>query len=277
MTALHHPASEQVPPPIETVWHSGEFALRPDANPFCTRRVRPGAIRFRFDAEESTEHHDQACESICGRLIAARIGLIVGPHGSGKSTLLQTLMPRLQHRFPRIERMQTHAFAAAAKAGTVRSLAQWSSIRMHRRQNSQLAIERCQDLPRCGLLVVDGIEQLGVFGRQRLLRACRDRQQTVLATCHRAVGRLPVLYRTGVSAALISRLTESQLKHARPEIADAVRKELGRQDLTKLDNLRELWFDLYDVAETRRTRSRRCSDVATTTVRTTFATAPSFE
>jgi len=60
------------------------------SNPFSTRFIRPGAIRFLFpDGESAALLVQRLRENRWG-------GQIIGPHGSGKSTLLATLKPELE-------------------------------------------------------------------------------------------------------------------------------------------------------------------------------------
>ncbi len=54
----------------------------PAENPFCTRRIRPGALPYFFPPGASIETILQRFQDFAGW------GEIVGPHGSGKSTLL---------------------------------------------------------------------------------------------------------------------------------------------------------------------------------------------
>lgn len=82
-----------------------------------------------------------------------------------------------------------------------------------------------------------------------LLRKAKRRGQAVLATSHLPVGGMTVLHETEVTTGLVSRLTESLLTEASPHVAKIVRAELGRQDWSTLTNVRDLWFELYDVVQ----------------------------
>jgi hypothetical protein len=114
-------------------------------NPFCTRRVRPGAIPFLFAG-------DITAETLVARLrMNDWRGQIVGPHGSGKSALLATLIPALERAGQQVLLIELH--------DAERSLSRefW--------HGPQLAAAT--------LLIVDGYEQLGRWSRFRLKRFCR--------------------------------------------------------------------------------------------------------
>lgn len=171
-----------------------------------------------------------------------RWGLVVGEHGSGKSTLIQTLLPGLNDRFCDVRTIQTHAPTAADLAGR---LAQ-------RRRTSAAVIRAAKGLVPSGLMIVDGLEQLGLASRFRLMRIARSRQQYVLATSHRELWPFATLFRTEVTSDLIHDLTETLVADESDVLRRAVKHELQTRPLTTLQNVRELWFDLYDVAETLR-------------------------
>ena len=122
-------------------------ALRTLENPFCTRRVRPGAIPFLFPAGEDAE-------TLVGRLRQnGWWGEIVGAHGTGKSALLATLIPRIE------------------LAGRQPLL-----VELHDGQRRlPLDLDRDSRLRPPTLLVVDGYEQLSRWRRWLLKRLCRRR------------------------------------------------------------------------------------------------------
>ena len=225
---------------------SGPAAARTPAalmrsNPFCTRFVRPGAIEYQFSADPSTRDEPTSSPAtIVDELARQGAGVVVGPHGSGKSTLLQTLWPDLSARYAEIDWVQTHA---CDRPGLV---SRWS----HRRRCDVTALSRPDRLAEGGLLVVDGIEQISTACRWRLIRRLRKKRQSLLATSHRPMTGLKTLYRTEVTPRLILTLTRRLMDDAPDDLIDGVMGNLCERDLTVLKNVRELWFDLYDVVET---------------------------
>ena len=69
------------------------------SNPFATRFVRPGAMRYHFALGESETEAHRRYRELVRDLVAKGAGLIVGPHGSGKSTLLRSLDSALAAQF----------------------------------------------------------------------------------------------------------------------------------------------------------------------------------
>jgi hypothetical protein len=104
-------------------------------------------------------------------------------------------------------------------------------------------------LARGGLMVVDGIEQLGLASRCQLTHIARSKQQFVLATSHRDLWPFSTLFRTQVTADLIADLADLLVADAPAALRTAIQRELRTRPLTTLENVRELWFELYDVAE----------------------------
>ena len=214
-----------------------------ESNPFCTRMVRPGSVEYRFcDKATGTPTADDArsgYDEIVASLQSHRFGVIVGAHGSGKTTLIHSLRTVLRDAFADVEDVQLSgppSVATLARCQHARRVAK----QMYSRQNR---------LPRGGLLVVDGAEQLSRPGLAWLLRKAKRRGQAVLATSHWPVRGMTVLHETEVTGALVSSLTESLLAEASPKVAKIVRTELGRQDWSTLTNVRDLWFELYDVVQ----------------------------
>ena len=115
-------------------------------NPFSSRYVRPGAIPFLFDWEES------AAELVARLRDAGWRGEVIGPHGAGKSTLLQTPLPALKDagRFPRLIQLQAGQRRCQFLAGPWRPR------------------------PRVTVIVIDGYEQLSWWTRFRVGRMCAD-------------------------------------------------------------------------------------------------------
>ena len=189
-------------------------------NPFCTRRVRPGAIPYQFPA-------GQTAESLVGQLRdAGWRGQIVGAHGSGKSALLAALIPAIE------------------QAGRSTLL-----IELHDGQR-RLPIDLGRD-PRLApplVVIVDGYEQLSRWSRFQLNRCCRRRGLGLLATSHGPVG-LPDLARTLASPGLAEQIVGELLRGRQwPLTATELRNCYRRHG----GDLRELLFELYDLYEKRR-------------------------
>ncbi len=196
---------------------------RTSENPFCTRRVRPGAIPFIFPP-------GQNAETLVERLRQAGWrGEIVGPHGSGKSTLLAALT------------------AAIKRAGRRTVL-----IALHDGQRRlPLDLQGDPRLDPSTVLIVDGYEQLGCWSRLMLKRFCRRRGVGLLATAHDSVG-LSTLCRTVATPELAQRIVGELMGGREPpftpeEVSDCLSLHGG--------DLREMLFNLYDLYEKRRPSS----------------------
>jgi hypothetical protein len=193
-------------------------------NPFCTRRVRPGAIGFVFaEGQDAEILVDQLRQT-------GWWGEIVGPHGSGKSTLLVTLIPAIQ------------------SAGLQTVL-----VTLHDRQR-RMPIDFSSDArfrPPV-VLIVDGYEQLSCWNRFWLRRFCRRQGVGLLVTAHDSVG-LPTLCHTAVTFGLATQIIRQLLDGREPPFTpEEVSHGLSRRG----GDLRELLFDLYDLYEQRRPSSR---------------------
>ena len=189
-------------------------------NPFCTRRVRPGATPFIFPPHENAD------------VLVDRLrqngwwAQIIGPHGSGKSALLATLTPAIE------------------RAGQQTVL-----VELHDGQR-RLPLDLCRDgrLHPPAVVVVDGYEQLSHWSRLVLKRFCRRRKLGLLVTTHEPVG-FPELYRTVSTIALAEQivnelLTGRQSPFTSEELAACYSRHHG--------DLRETLFELYDLYEQRR-------------------------
>jgi energy-coupling factor transporter ATP-binding protein EcfA2 len=185
-------------------------------NPFCTRRIRPGALKFLYSQGSNAEAILEKLRKNDFR------GAIVGPHGSGKSTLLAELTPRLEAEGWRIERIDLHD------------------------GQRRLPID-LRRLPECErrMIVVDGYEQLSFWSRFLLTRRCRRKRWGLIATAHRSVG-LPMLYETEVSLELAVRVVESVLQESGTAISH---EEIAERYKHSGENLREMLFGLYDLVE----------------------------
>jgi hypothetical protein len=189
-------------------------------NPFATRWTRPGAIPFVF-ADGGT------MLDLVARLQANEWrGAIVGPHGSGKSTLLAALVP---------------AIAATGRRAVV--------IRLHDGQRRMpLSRRDFGQLRGSTVLAIDGYEQLGWWARSWLAAWCSHRGLGLLVTSHTKV-RLPVVFDTVPSLSLIEQLTTNYLPNHGGLIT---RGDLVRAWQRHGPVVREAFFELYDVFESRR-------------------------
>jgi hypothetical protein len=189
-------------------------------NPFCTRRIRPGAIPFLFPAGQNAE------------ILVERLqqndwwGEIIGNHGSGKSALLATLIPS-------IERAGQRTTLVALHDGQRRF-----PVDLDRKCGSSASM----------VVVVDGYEQLSRPRRWLLKRLCRRRGWGLLVTAHASVG-LPPLYKSAATPELAERIV-GQLTAggaaplAASELADCLARHHG--------DMRETLFHLYDLHEEKR-------------------------
>jgi hypothetical protein len=189
-------------------------------NPFCSRRVRPGATAYLFPSGQGPAHLvDQLRQN-------AWWGQIVGPHGSGKSALLAALLPAIE------------------RAGRRTLLIELHDGRRRLPQDFRRAAD--SDCPT--LVVVDGYEQLGLWQRWWLKRFCRRRGLGLLLTAHAPVG-LPELAHTSATPELAQQIVAQLQGHHPSRITPAdVTQRFGDHG----GNLREMLFDLYDLYEQRR-------------------------
>ncbi len=207
------------------------------SNPFCTRFVQPGAIRYRFPDDQN---EDLALNSICNRLQYGRSALIIGPHGSGKSTLLRSLMPMLNQRYPSVASVQLCQLPATSAIDRIRQ----------GRQNWREIHQRWLSLSGRDLLIIDGIEQLRSRDRFRLLQGCRIRGPSILATSHRKLFATRVVFETKIDRCRSAALTEQLIENLPIALAALVRAKLANHDWDRGTNLRDFWFDCYDVVQT---------------------------
>ena len=203
----------------------GSASIKLTGNPFSTRRVRPGAIAFRFPVGQSVD-------SLLVRLRdQGGWGQIIGQHGSGKSTLLAALLPRLKEEAAQV-------WLVELREGD-------------RRLPKRLASLRCERRP--VQVVVDGYEQLSRFSRWKLKRICRRGGHGLLVTSHESVG-LPHLFHVSTdrqkAIEIAKSLTEGAHRDGCPALVDC---DDAVACLEAADgNVREMLFGLYDLHEQRR-------------------------
>lgn len=186
-------------------------------NPFCSRRIRPGAIPFYFPEGVSLETLLETLEK------NAWCGQIIGPHGSGKSTLLAALLPEIAQRGRRIIHLELQ--------DGVRQLPISDADFQEMDANTQLAI--------------DGYEQLSYWTRRRIKNRTQKQGFGVIILGHEPL-EYPDLYQTSrelsVAQLIVHKLTADTIVR----IPESVVEEHFR---LYNGNLREMLFSLYDVFE----------------------------
>jgi hypothetical protein len=189
-------------------------------NPFCTARVRPGAIPFAFPT-------GQTAAALVARLGAQGWrGQIIGPHGSGKSTLVASLILELARHGRRPFLVELH----------------------DGQRRLPVDLRRVPGLDSTAVVIVDGYEQLAFLPRLRLRWFCRRQGLGLLVTSHTSVG-LPELYATSTTAGQACELAAHLLG---PEAALIRPEEVAERFARHEGDLREVLFDLYDLYEQRR-------------------------
>jgi ABC-type cobalamin/Fe3+-siderophores transport system ATPase subunit len=184
------------------------------------------------------------CYQIIRQLKSAKRGLIVGPHGSGKTTLLYTLKPFLASVFQSDGLVQVRRLQFTMPLDHTR----WSLFR-HARESANAVVDCLRGLQPGSLLVIDGVEQLKSRHLRSLLRESRSRNVFLLATSHTRVAGFSVLHQTVVDVMLIQSLAERLLEDASPSVVEIVSRELQCRDLNACTNVRDLWFELYDIVQ----------------------------
>lgn len=194
--------------------------LLPDYNPFSSRATRPGAIAYRF------LNGTGAATLVAELSRNGWWGEILGPHGSGKSTLVCSLLAPLQ-----------------AAGRTVRQYTLHSG-----EKRIPIAGSELKTWDASTLVVIDGYEQLGGWNRSTLKKICRQQRAGLLVTAHQTVG-LPTLYATSVTLDLTRHLVRQLLPAGCHTISD---RDIADSFQQWEGNLREVFFDLYDRYESRR-------------------------
>jgi energy-coupling factor transporter ATP-binding protein EcfA2 len=189
-------------------------------NPFATCWINPGAIPFHFPNNDSAE-------SLIAKLSAQGWrGAILGPHGSGKSTLLESLKPALRAAGRTVRAITLHDGQRRLPHGFTHSL---------RDDDDSIAI-------------IDGYEQLAWPARLNIWLRARATNSGLLVTSHTPV-RIPTLVRLTPTRALVEGLVAGLCTNVSTIItrADVAASHAGHGS-----NVREIFFDLYDLFESRR-------------------------
>jgi len=195
-------------------------------NPFSTRFTRPTVAEYLFEGDGNAAQIVAALENNDWR------GCIVGPHGSGKSTLLHNLVP---------------IFESAGVTPHIVSLNEGARTCDLPQENADSS--KTNDCSINAVLIIDGYEQLSWFGRRRVAKYVATHNWGLLVTSHQPCG-LPVVYETKPNLAttrqIVARL---QSQHSVAITPDELAASFHRQH----GNVREVLFELYDLAEQRRT------------------------
>lgn len=186
-------------------------------NPFCSRRIRPGAIPFMVP-------DGMAMDVLVERLREnGWLGQIIGPHGSGKSTLLAALLPAVEKAGRQVVHVELQ--------DGVRQL--------------PLSPEDIERLDAETLLAIDGYEQLSYWSRRRLKNKGKSLGFGLIIIAH-APFDLPDLYRTRGDLVIAQMIVRELLRDTPvvipPELVEERFHEHG-------GNVREMLFSLYDVYE----------------------------
>ncbi|MCD0462810.1 hypothetical protein U8335_02445 [Roseiconus lacunae] len=212
------------------------------SNPFSTSFIAPSKVRYRFNHgvsggnPQTVEMH---LEGLLATLRKTRRGLILGPHGTGKSTLLHTFLPKLQRSYPMVAFHQINNDPSIGWIGRMKERSRASG-----RIRKELA-----ELPREGLLIVDGWEQLYRVSRLRILKTAAAKKITILATSHQRMTGWSTIHETKPTSKLIQSLAGDLLADTPYEIRKLVDRYLKQCRVTPKTNVRDLWFEMYDLVE----------------------------
>ncbi len=188
-----------------------------EENPFCSRRIKPGAIPFYFPEGMSNQ---TLVEILC---LNAWCGQIIGPHGSGKSTLLASLLPEVEKCGRRIVHLELQ-----------------DGVR-----NLPLSDEDFASMDEKTQLAIDGYEQLSYWVRRKIRRKSEKQKFGVIVLGHEPL-EYPPLYQTSCELSTAKLIVSRLLENTIVRIPDSVVEEHFRQNH---ENLREMLFSLYDVYE----------------------------
>lgn len=211
-----------------------------EPNPFAAQYVRPGAIPFLFPTGVSPQSLWTKFSQLGFR------AQIVGPHGSGKSTLVRTLLSQP----PWVDSPKRVYYPRRVGEDF------WGGLDRGKRGRGRLGPREIFRLAPSTLVVVDGVEQLGIIGRALLRWVTRVRSINLLVTSHRELRPLATLLRLEprfeVTWQLVRlRLAESERWRAARGLPPIQISEETVRDIyeTRKGNIREVFFDLYDVYE----------------------------
>ncbi len=182
------------------------------SNPFCSERVKPGAIPFFLPEGESLGSLLQTFAD------SGMQGQILGPHGSGKSTLL-------------------HHLAMTADA------LGWRVCAFRSPSAPCFADASC--------LFADEWESLSQWRRVLLRAACRRREVGLLVATHRDAG-LPTLWRAEITPETTRRVVDHLLTDWQTESpSDALLNDLFQRHQGNLRLILFALYDWYETRRDR--------------------------
>lgn len=209
---------ERIGPPAPPPATTPESTIRPE-NPFSTRYTRPGALPYLpaegglpltpADVAARVQTHPRSC--------------ITGPHGTGKTTLLIHL------RGP-LDRLSEHPSQLVTLRIGDGSAELWQVL---------------ATVPRGGILIVDGYEQLTLIDRWRLIYRAWRRDIRLLVTAHRPPWGFHRLADTGTPQSIARQLATLLLSEF-PEQREAMLKRFDQRWRAAEGNIRQLWATLYE-------------------------------
>lgn len=180
------------------------------SNPFSTKFIRPGAIAYQCVPGKSIAYYADCF------LSNGRRGQVVGPHGTGKSTFVIAFQKELAARGLDVHLVTLHSF-------------------------DKSELDRLLMLQTGSILILDGFEQLPFWRRFKIIHSTLWRHIGLLTTSHVSLG-LPTLLETRADLETAQNLVRTLTGSEPPENLEAL--------LTKHNgNLREVFFELYDVYE----------------------------
>ena len=187
-------------------------------NPFCSKRIKPGAIPFYFPEGITM---DTLLEFL---VLNGWCGQIIGPHGSGKSTLLAALVPRIREVGKNVLHLEL-------QDGT-----------------KQLPIDDTQleKMDSNTVLAIDGFEQLSFWVRRKIKNRSTAQHFGTIIIAHESYD-YPDLYKTSHDLDVAKMLVAKLLQNNIVQISETTVEEHFHANG---GNLREMLFSLYDVYET---------------------------
>ncbi len=205
----------------------------PHANPFSTRRVRPGQLPFLFPENLDISQVVERFRTENFR------GQIVGPHGCGKSTLACEISERISAEFGSVRHL-----IIRPNGGRVSCSATKVQLEIQNEPGTELP----------ELLVIDGSECLTWINRQVLFKSTANRGIKLLITSHIPISGLPIVCTLTPDFPRFSKLVHQLL------IGTGMERHFDERLLREVyqkanANIREAFMTLYDVAEQQKQQS----------------------
>ena len=211
-------------------------------NPFRTDATSPSRVRYRFAPGRNganSSHMNQFLDAMMLSLKSNQRSQIVGSHGTGKTTLLHTLLPRLQDSYKRV----------VFKQLTNDPRRSWYQRMLQRKTSGQQVVTDLRGLATGSMMVVDGWEQLFSFHQRRAIKLAQSNKVALLATSHQPISGFDLLHHSNMSPKLACSLADDLLTDSPYEVRQRVLEEIKGRQITSQTNIRDLWFELYDVVE----------------------------